>query len=157
MTADQYREFSNSDQEQFFMYLDSIEFEIPDHVNEFQTSMLSVDWYYDQRLKEREKRPEIAWPVNLSKKEKIICKLKMVQNLLEYLYQSYNVEVENLKIIEMLIKFIKSVISEVHSQDRMSRQDGRIGQFLGIQKDVAKVINAIYTKLIKCFQQKFSV
>jgi len=157
MTADQYREFSNSEQEQFFMYLDSIEFEIPDHVTEFQTSMLSVDWYYDQRLKERENRPEIAWPVNLSKKEKIICKLKMVQNLLEYLYQSYNVEVENLKIIEMLIKFIKSVISEVYSQDRMSRKDGRIGNFLGIQKDVAKVINAIYTKLIKCFQQKFSV
>jgi hypothetical protein len=153
MTVDQYRSLSDLEKDQALMYLKGFEFEVPNiNASEFTRHMLSIDWYYNQRFKEREKKPEISWPLKLSKKEEVVCKLTMMRTMLEFSNKNSIVE-DNAKVTFMLSAFIKSAIFEVYKHK--SSLDGP--RFSGIPEDIARVINAFYPGLIKSFQKKFAV
>ena len=55
MTVEQYRALSDLEKDQTLMYLKGFEFEVPNvDASVFTRHMLSIDWYYNQRFKERE-------------------------------------------------------------------------------------------------------
>lgn len=152
MTIDQYRALSDLERDQALMYLKGFEFEVPKMDTGFTRHMLSIDWYYNQRFKEREKKPEISWPSKLSKKEEVVCKLSMMQTMLQDSFNKSQ-DLENTKVTHMLLTFIKSAIAEVYRHK--SSLDGP--KFSGIPEDIAQVINAFYPGLIKSFRKKFAV
>ena len=158
MTVEQYRNLTDLEKDQTLMYLKGFEFEVPTistgtgYTGYFTRHMLSIDWYYNQRFKEREKKPEISWPPKLSKKEEVVCKLSMMQTMLQDSF-SKSQDLENAKVTSMLLTFIKSAIAEVYRHK--SSLDGP--KFAGIPEDIAQVINAFYPGLIKSFRKKFAV
>ena len=153
MTVDQYRALSDLEKDQTLMYLKGFEFEVPNvDTSLFTRHMLSIDWYYNQRFKEREKKPEISWPSKLSKKEEVVCKLTMMQTMLDASNRNSVIE-DNTKVTFMLSVFIKSAIKEVYKHK--SSLDGP--KFVGIPEDIAQIINAFYPGLIKSFRKKFAV
>jgi len=153
MTLEQYRNLSEVERQEALLLLKQTEFEVPvlDR-KEFSIDMLSVDWYYRQRFKEREKKPEISWPSKLSKKEEVVCKLTMMQTILEASHRTSLTE-DNMRYTMSLISFIKSSIKEVYRHK--SSLDGP--KFGGIPEDVAQVINAFYPNLMKSFRKNFVV
>ena len=163
MTLEQYRTFSKEDQEFIMTTLQDMEYPVPSNL--ITRNLWDIEHYYKKRFKEREKNSNISWPANLSKKEQVICKIDMMQTLLEASAHSFDgkvqidmhemsaVEHDQLTFINVMLMFCKSVEKEIYKHK--SSLDGP--KWAGIPSDAAAILNVLYKSLVKSFQKKYQV
>ena len=163
MTLEQYRAFSKEEQELIMTTLQNMEYPVPSNL--ITRNLWDIEFFYKKRFKEREKNSNISWPANLSKKEQVICKIDMMQTLLDTSAHSYDgkvqidmhemsaAESDQLTFINAMIMFCNSIEKEIYKHK--SSLDGP--KWVGIPSDAAAILNVLYKPLVKSFQKKYQV
>jgi hypothetical protein len=154
MTLDQYRNFVKEERDIIHSTLEKMKYPTPNGI--IPISLWDIETYYKKRHQERKKSPHIPWPVNLSKKEQVICKIDMIRSMLEYSLKvatSNAVPTQNtdeFTFITAMILFCKSIEKDIYSHK--STIDGP--RWAGITSDTAKLLNLLFKSMMKSFQKK---
>jgi hypothetical protein len=146
MKLSQYRLLQNEERRQIIEYLHTIQYEVVDPSATIKT--FNIETYYELRIKAR--TPDRSWPKDLSKKEKILCKIAMIKAMLS---ASITIEDSEASAITTALAFLRSVESEIYSHKSVAGGP----KFEGIPKDAAEVISGFYVNLLKAFQKKFKI
>jgi len=112
-------------------------------------SVMDVETYFEERRREREKITTINWPEKLSRKESVICRLKMMIEML-VCADPIDEDAETLKIISE--RFIKSVIKETFQQKTTKET-----KWPGLDPTGAILLNHIYSAVYKLYEKKFKI
>ena len=112
-------------------------------------SIMDIETYFEARFREREKITTINWPEKLSKKESVICRLKM---MLEMLKHSNTIDEDSDTMKTLGERFIKSVIKETFQQKTTKET-----KWPGLDPAAANLLNHIYTAVYKLYEKKFKI
>ncbi len=117
------------------------------------TKIFTLDYWMERRKDERKLSTSVNWPENLSKKEKVICKLKLIRSLLEH------AEVEPVsdhfvakELHKYLIMILDRQILEIFKYQK--NHPGEIWK--GLAADSAKFLNTLHTKLNSSYKTYLS-
>lgn len=96
-----------------------------------------IDNYYNARFDQRKLKPEIAWPKHLSKKEKVICKLNMLGDILKHSNATNPTGV-----IGVAKHFLKEETANCYT-----------AEWNGISETSAATLNDLYASLVKSYNE----
>jgi len=120
----------------------------PDAPNSWH-SLFDENHYFEMRMKNRKE----SLSPTLSKKEKVVCKLNMILELLNVVQMSFK---DSGEVIDknILQEFVLTLKTEVFS-GRLNDTSGEYPKFKGIPIDAANLLNVIYQKINFAFQKKY--
>lgn len=98
-----------------------------------------IEHYYKDRHEQRLKRPDIVWPKNLSKKERILCKLSMLIEISKHVTSS---DANDIEINDVIFKYLKRSYNECHSQG-----------WSGVTPEDAEVMNSLHAAYVKSYSK----
>lgn len=160
MTLEQYRVFSKEERDTLMTALEKMEYPVP--LGLVPISLWDIEVYYKKRHRAREQKHNISWPVNLSKKEQVICKIDMICSMLDYslieidnINQRYNIRdipqknADNFTFINAMKLFCKSIEMDIYAHK--STIDGP--RWAGIPSDAATLLNLLFKPMLKSFQK----
>jgi hypothetical protein len=149
MTVGDYRALDLADRDKFHHLIeDHLKFNTV--ISGATLPMMDIDTYFKERFEERAKNTAITWPKELSKKEQVICKLKMIQTMLTALQEAS----EEARVMKLTcLAFIKSVQQEIYKHK--STKDGP--KWEGLDSDAANILNLIYIPVYECFEKQFKI
>jgi len=140
MTLAQFKALSPEERAGVLEVIETNEWLVPDS---FDENILDIEFFFEKRKKAR--KPGIDWPENLSKKEQVLCKVDMIQTMLNTALTKWDLAVTG-------EEFIKSILKEIYSTKV------ELGvKFLGLDEDAACVLNAFYKSLNKAFRKKMQI
>ena len=153
MTLKEYLELSEEDKIQCQHLIEHhLSFDSLVEIPGLHKSIIDIETYYAERLREREQITTITWPGKLSKKETVICRLKMVLKMLQLAPVSNDVvdAAETMK--KMCIVFVNSVIKETFQQKTTKEV-----KWPGLNPEAAALVNTIYIIALKFYERKLKV
>jgi hypothetical protein len=146
MTLDQYRTFSDEERELLLRTL-------ADHTWEFKfptpANLFDMDHYIGLRMQQRKQNTNITWPEKLSKKEMVLCKIAMMQDVLanvNLVQQDY--VTDTAAYANAMAIFLKSVTKEVYAF-----QTSKEVKWPGLSTDAAHILNALFKSLYKSLKK----
>lgn len=154
MTLDEILKFSEED---LTTYIQIMQNQLNECVPVFESleksvSIIDIETYYEARFAERRNKPEILWPKELSKRERIICKANMLLSMLNTLIvdtPNKDTAVDSAKV------FVKSIIKDSY-QSTVTKTNKKTQEeyktYDGIPPRAAEVLNVIYHSIIEKFQ-----
>jgi len=155
MTLDEFLKLESEDKE---LYIQILRRQISECTPSISTgenaNIIDIDHYYDLRFEERKLKPEISWPTELSKRERIICKSNMLIAMLERLIVD---TVERETAVSSAIMFVKSVIKDSFTSvvtKTSKKTQTSFKTYEGIPPAASGVLNAIYEAMIGNFQKQ---
>lgn len=107
--------------------------------------VFDIERYYNMRFEQRKLKPEIAWPKHLSKKEKVLCKLNMVEDILKHTLActtKSNTSIFKSDTIGIAIHFLKEEKANCY-----------VDGWNGISDTSANALNDLYTLLVKSYNE----
>lgn len=116
--------------------------------------IIDIEHYYNLRFEERKLKLEIFWPANLSKRERIICKLNMLIAMLECLVTDTP---EKVTAVDSARMFVKSVIKDSFTSGvtkTSKKTQTSFKTYEGIPPDASYVLNAVFESMIGNFQKQ---
>lgn len=121
----------------------------PDMVFSFKQTISSdafdIERYYNMRFEQRKLKPDIPWPKHLSKKEKVLCKLNMVEDILKHTLActtTCGTSIFKSGVIGIAIHFLKEEKANCY-------EDG----WNGISDTSADALNDLYALLVKSYNE----
>jgi hypothetical protein len=149
MTLKEYLELEEVDRKEVCRLIDEkLQFDEAD-LFDVDKSIMDIETYFEERLREREKITTISWPEKLSKKESVICRLKMMLEMLGY---SNPIDDDASTMKTLSKRFILSVIKETFQQKTTKET-----KWPGLDPDGAKLLNHIYAAVYKLYEKKFKI
>jgi len=135
VTLENFLELSKEEQE---IVLDTISKSIWVFNDELRGVDFNIDSYYERRMAERD--PKIQWPKNLSKKERVLCKIALLTKVL------HNCSYADEDVYNWCKGFMYSIKNNIFKPKETS--------WRGLSKIEALILNSIYESLIRCYQQQ---
>ena len=116
--------------------------------------VIDIETYYAARFRERESVTTITWPEQLSLKETVICRLKMMQYLLTNAV-IFKENADNNTIKTSCEVFIKSLLSDVFK----NKPDVAAKKYKweGLDASVVTLLNCIYDPTIKFYEKQIDL
>jgi hypothetical protein len=114
---------------------------------------MEIETYIADRMRDREKMSTVTWPEKLSKKETVICRLKMMKEMLKHACP-INDDADTMYLSCKL--FIASVLMDVYSH-KSEKEGTKWTKWEGLDPAAAELLNCIYIPLLKCYERKFKV
>ena len=114
---------------------------------------MEIETYVADRMRDREKLSTITFPEKLSKKEAVICRLKMMKEMLKYA-PSFDDDADTMHNACRI--FIASVLADLYSHKSV-KEGNTWSKWLGLEPATAELLNCIYTPLLKCYERKFKI
>jgi hypothetical protein len=155
MTLDEFLKLESEDKELYIQILRRQILECTPSISTGENAnIIDIDHYYDLRFEERKLKPEISWPTELSKRERIICKSNMLIAMLERLIVD---TVERETAVHSAIMFVKSVIKDSFTSvvtKTSKKTQTSFKTYEGIPPAASGVLNAIYEAMIGNFQKQ---
>lgn len=145
MTIEQFRNFSATEKDNILTiygnYTWDYKFPIPDDLFKFE-------YYTSQRFEQRKKNPNVIWPADLSKKEKVLCKIAMLKRVILWV----RINSSDDRILTIAIDtFLKAIETEIYGYKYDKNQQTA---WPGLSEDLAQVLNVLYKSFIKSLQKK---
>jgi len=148
MNLKDYLNLNEEDRKQLQVLIDThLLLEVPDTVSR---SVIEIDTYYEERKREREQMSTITWPEKLSKKESVVCRLKMMMAML-HAATCPDDDCEAMKKLSLI--FIKSAINDVFTH----KSSATGPKWPGLNADGTVLLNCIYNRVLKSYEKKFKV
>lgn len=118
---------------------------ISENVWSFNDELRGIDFniesYYERRIADRD--PAITWPKNLSKKERVLCKITLLTKLLRNCSSS---NTDNDYIYHWCSNFVYSIKNNIFKP--------KDSTWKGLSKIEALILNSIYESLTRCYRQQ---
>jgi hypothetical protein len=156
MTLDEFLKLESEDKESYIRILQTQIAECTPSISPGveNANIIDIDHYYDLRFEERKLKPEISWPTELSKRERIICKSNMLIAMLERLILNTP---EKETVVSSAVMFVKSIIKDSFTSvvtKTSKKTQTSFKTYEGIPPAASGVLNAIYEAMIGNFQKQ---
>jgi len=158
MTLTQFKTFSDTEKQQL---IDLYSTHAWDFKYPLPKDLFDTEYYMNQRFEARKKKPDTIWPENLSKKEKVLCKIAMLRRIMAYVSMDRNSDSRVLGLA--VITFLKDLEQEIFGNNNTSIDpptqstgyNTKISypKFEGLDPEIAKVLNALYKSLSNSYKK----
>lgn len=111
--------------------------------------ILNINCYIEERMKDR---PD-HWSKELSKKEKVLCKIAMIDKMLTWLDYTSSVGEHFHHLMKSYISVLRASIHKFPTKSK----DGHYIKWPGISSDDASILNELYLHANKLYQKKLYI
>ena len=150
MKIQEYHELSPSDKLDYHdLMRDNLKFSPTEWKDHITLSFIDPDTYFNQRLEERKKITTVQWPEKLSKKESIICRLRMMEKMLNEAIP-LDEDADAMRISARM--FVLTLMKEI-----FAFKNDINNKWPGLDKDVAELLNIIYSNTLPWYERKLKI
>lgn len=142
MNLVQFKSFSQVEKEQCIKLYESEQwtFKYP-----LPADLFDIEFYYNLRFDQRKKNTNVTWPEKLSTREKTVCKINMLRRILTY------VSTDRTADTRILHRAVDTFLKDIN-QEILAFKATRDSTYRGLDPEIAKVLNALYTSLSNSFK-----
>lgn len=154
MTLAEYRLFTEKERTELVMLLMNSKENFIEPSNPPHTQIASIDYYYQLRFQNRSKQPNINWPKELSKKERIGCKLQMMKIMTELLNPITN---DAASIQSTFLAFIQDLQTNYVFAKPVINKQGYPEKYQGLPEDAVRILNYFYKFILQKVYKDFVI